>query len=216
MSESKNILEKINDLENKYYTSNPKNFFLKKKQLIECAKEICKNIDINEMIDKSIFIIPGKNYIYMDYTLFKLYANPDIFDIIISHIINSCRYLITYYGSLEVFINIDTFTVSAAERYIELIKKYCDICLNENTDFCELLTKLNLLNTPSIIEMIIKIIKPFIDKKVAEKVCFYKKGDDSNKIIESFSNLYKNSSEENIYITNDIRNDDIEIDFIEK
>jgi len=171
------LLEKMNEIQNKFYNDNSKNSFFKKSQKMDCAKEICKMMDLNEMIAKTIYVIPDTNGIYMDYTIFKLYANPDNFDVIIQHIINTCRYLVTYYHSFEVFINLDSFTVSAAERYKGLIKKYCDSCLTENTDFATLMVKLNILNTPSVIEMIVKIIKPVIDKGVVEKVVFHKKNE---------------------------------------
>jgi len=171
------LLEKMNEIQNKFYNDNSKNSFFKKSQKMDCAKEVCKTFDLNEMIAKTIYVIPDTNGIYMDYTIFKLYANPDNFDAIIIHIINTCRYLVTYYKSFEVFINLDSFTVSAAERYKGLIKKYCDNCLTENTDFATLMVKLNILNTPSVIEMIVKIIKPVIDKGVVEKVIFHKKND---------------------------------------
>ena len=136
------------------------------------------------MITKTIYVIPGTNKIYMDYTIFKLFAHPEIFDLIIQHIINTCRYLVTYYGSLEAYINLDSFTVSAAERYRGFIQQYCKNCLHENTDFAVLLTKLHILNTPSVIEMIVKIIKPVIDKNVVDKVVFHKKNEESNNIIK--------------------------------
>lgn len=185
MSTNSTLLGKINGIQTEFYNSNQKNTFFKKSQKLDCAKEVCKNIDINQTIAKTIYVIPHTNQIYMDYTIFKLYANPDIFDAIIQHIINTCRYLVTYYGSLEVFINLDSFTVSAAERYSGLIQKYCENCLTENTDFAILLTKLNILNTPTVIEMIVKILKPIIDKGVVNKVNFVKKGEESNKIIKS-------------------------------
>jgi len=183
-----NILEKMNEKQIMYYSNHSKNTFFKKSQKIDCAKEVCKSFDLNEMIANTIYVIPKTNKIYMDYIIFKLYANPDIFDAIIQHIINTCRYLVTYYNSLEVFINLETFSVSAAERYKGLIKKYCDNCLTENTDFAILLTKLHILNTPSVIEMIVKIIKPIIDKEVVNKVQFYKR-EESEKIIKELQEL---------------------------
>ena len=189
------ILQKMNEAQNQFYSFNQKNTFFKKSQKLDCAKEVCKNIDINEMIAKTIYAIPGTNKIYMDYTIFKLFAHPEIFDLIILHIINTCRYLVTYYGSLEAYINLDTFTVSAAERYRGLIQKYCDNCLHENTDFAILLTKLQILNTPSVIEMIVKVIKPIIDKGVVNKVVFNRKNEESIRIIESLDKQVKEFEE---------------------
>ena len=178
------LLEKMNEIQDKYYNDKSKKIFFKKSQKMECAKEMCKTLNLNEMIAKTIYVIPDTNGIYMDYTIFKLYANPDNFDAIIQHIINTCRYLVTFYHSFEVFINLDSFTVSAAERYKGMIKKYCDSCLTENTDFAILMVKLNILNTPSVIEMIVNIIKPVIDKGVVEKVSFKKK-DESKYLVDT-------------------------------
>lgn len=188
MSTNETLLDKMNELQKQYYNSNQKNTFFKKSQKLDCSKEICKKIDVNEMIAKTIYVIPETNKIYIDYTIFKLFAHPEIFDLIIEHIINSCRYLITYYNSIEAYINLDTFTVSSAERYKGLIQKYCEICLKDNTDFSLLLIKLHILNTPSVMELIIKIIKPIIDKDVVNKVVFHKKNEESNNIIKELEN----------------------------
>lgn len=179
-SEKSSILKKMMETQNMYYNKNSKNTFFKKSQKMECAKEICKNIDIYDMIANSIYVILNTNKIYIDYTMFKLYANPDNFDIIISHIINTCKYLITYHQTFEVYINLENFTVSAAERYKGLIQKYVSCCLNENTDFSTLMAKMNILNSPSVIELIVKIIKPMVDKNIVDKVFFFKKEESMN------------------------------------
>lgn len=178
------ILNKINEIKNEFYNQNSKNTFFKKTQKLDCAKEICKNIDIYEMIAESIFVVPQTNKIYIDYPMFKLYANPDNYDIIIKHVINTCNYLITYYGNFEIYINIEKFTVSAAERYKLFIQKYCDSCLKENTELANLMTKMFILNSPSVIELVVKIIKPIVDKNIINKVSFHKK-EESQQIIKS-------------------------------
>lgn len=183
-SNQESILNKIISIQQDFYTKNKKNNFFKKSQKIDCAKEICKKIDLYEMIAESICVINQTNKIYIDYPIFKLYANPDNFDIIITHIINTCRYLVTYYKNFEVYINLQGLTVSAVERYKDIIKKYVSCCLNENTDFALLMTKLHILNSPSVIEMIVKIVEPIIDPNVVEKVCFYKK-EESLQIIKN-------------------------------
>jgi hypothetical protein len=187
-SNQTSILNKILSIQEDFYNQNKKNHFFKKNQKIDCAKEICKKIDVYEMIADSICVIPQTNKIYIDYPIFKLYANPDNFDIIITHIINTCRYLVTYYKNFEVYINLQGLTVSAVERYKDIIKKYVSCCLNENTDFALLMTKLHILNSPSVIEMIVKIVKPIIDQNVVEKVCFYKK-EESSQIIKTLKKI---------------------------
>jgi hypothetical protein len=174
------ILKKMMETQNEYYNKNSKNSFFKKSQKMDCAKEICKQIDIYDMIANSIYVILNTNKIYIDYSMFKLYANPDNFDIIISHIINTCKYLITYHKNFEVFVNLEKFSVSAAERYKGFIQRYVSQCLNENTDFSTLMTKMNILNSPSVIELIVKVIKPIVDKNIVDKVFFYKKEESMN------------------------------------
>jgi hypothetical protein len=186
-----NITE-LKKIEENYYNSNTKNFFFKKTQKFDCAKEVCKNLDVNELICKTIYIIPNSNSIYINYPLFKLFVNPDIFEQIVNHIISQCRCLIEQYGTFVAYFNLDTFSVSAAERYTPLIKSYNEKCLNKNTDFAILMKKLHILNTPNVIEMIVKILKPIIDKNVYEKVVFIKKGEESNSIIDLIINSSNN------------------------
>jgi hypothetical protein len=186
-----NITE-LNKIQENYYNSNSKNILFKKTQKFDCAKEICKNIDINAVLSKTIYIVPNTNSLYMNYPLFKLFANPDIFDLIVDHIITMCRSLIDNFGWFDVYVNLESFSVSAAERYKPLIQSYNEKCLNKNTDFALLMKKLNILNTPSVIEMIVKILKSIIDKNVYEKVNFIKKGEESKTIIDSINNSSNN------------------------
>jgi hypothetical protein len=184
MEEQENdFLEKLNEVKEQYYSTHSKNTFFKKSQKMECAKYISNLFDLNELIDKTVYVIPNTNTLYIDYTVFKHYANPDNYANLIEHIMNIFKYVIEYYSNYEVYVNLETFTVSSAERYKELIQTFCTKCLNDTIKYGDLLTKFHILNTPSVMELIIKIFKPFVNPVVMDKLIFYKK-DESAEIIK--------------------------------
>ena len=73
-TQSTNIMDQIEQFKKDFYQTNGKNTFFKKTQKQECANLISKTFDINEMIRKTVYVIPGTNQIFFDYTIFKLYA----------------------------------------------------------------------------------------------------------------------------------------------
>jgi hypothetical protein len=184
VGEENDFMEKLNGLKDEYYATHSKNTFFKKSQKMDCAKYISDSIDLDTLIDNTIYVVPNTNTIYIDYTVFKLYATPENYDKIIDHIMNTFKYIINYYSTYEVYINLDSFTVSSAERYKDIIRSFCDKCLNDSTNFGELLSKFHILNTPSVMELIIKIFKPFVDPIVINKIQFHKK-EESAEIIKT-------------------------------
>jgi hypothetical protein len=97
--------------------------------------------------------------------------------------------LIQQYKTYNIHINLDTFTISAAERYkslIELFSKKCEeLCVNkpENELYTSLVDKLVVYNTPNIIDTIIILLKPVIPPVINTKFHFETK-QNSPKLIE--------------------------------
>ena len=175
LDQATGFLGKINELKESYYSTNTKKTFFKKSQKMDCAKFISESIDLNTLIDNTVYAIPNKNVVFFNYPVFKYFANPDNYDLIIDHIINVFKYMIQYYGKYDVYIDLTSFTVSAAERYKDIISVFCNSCLNDGTNFSEMLINFHILNPPAVMEMIVKILKPVADKLVVEKLKFYKK-----------------------------------------
>jgi hypothetical protein len=169
------IFDQMLSQQNEFFIKNTKNQFFKKNQKFDCAKYISKTLNINEMIEEAVFILPGKNVIVIDYLIFKIFANEENYDNIIAHIMNLFDYAIQYYSGFEVNLNLRTFTVSAAERYIPAIKKFCDRCLNDQTKYTEFMKSFRILNNPAVMEMIITVVKPFVEKDVIQKLTFLNK-----------------------------------------
>ena len=185
MSASENdILEKISNLQNDYYTRKPKNIFLKNTSKIDCATVVSQNINIDEMIRKTVFIIPETNIVYFDYCNFKLFANPNIYTKIVDYILQLFISCIDKYGSFEAHLNLKTFSVSAAQRYKSIIEIFCSKCLQNNTQISLKLDKFFIYNIPSIFDSIAAIFSVFIDNNVRNKIIICTK-EQSSMILES-------------------------------
>lgn len=169
------IFERMTYFQTDYFEKNNKNTFFKKNQKFDCAKYISNNVDIDKMIETAVFILPGKNVIFVDYLIFKIFAYDDNYDRIIDHIMNLFDYAIKYYGSFEVNLNLRLFTASAAERFIPAISKFCKRCLSHHTNYTEHMNFFRILNTPLVMEMIIAVVKPFVEKDVICKLTFLSK-----------------------------------------
>jgi hypothetical protein len=171
------FINKITNLRNQYYSDSGKNIFFKNKQKMECATTICNSIGIEQIIDKTIYCLPNSNKVFFDYTIFKMYATPDNYDRIVTHALLQCRHNISNHGNFEIHINLNTFTVSACERYKDIIQIFCNECLRSNTRYSINLSKLIVYNSPNMIDSISRIILPFIDPIVRNKITLFSKSE---------------------------------------
>jgi hypothetical protein len=169
------INEKIRELTNKYYSENKKNIFFKNKQKMDCAANISISIGINEFINNSIYIIPNTNNLFLDYTIFKQFANPDNYNIIIEHILSLIETIIRNFNIFSVHINLDTFTISAAERYKNIITMFLNKCIINNSGYSLKLDKMHIYNTPNSFQTISTILMPLIDNEIKTKIILYDK-----------------------------------------
>jgi hypothetical protein len=191
MNTSNDFNEKINNLTTKFYSENKKKTLFKSSQKFECAATITNSIGIDELIQRTIFIIPNTKTVFLDYTLFKTYATPDNYCKIINHILSLFKICIQHYGTYECHVNLDSFTVTAAQRYTDIINLFLNNCMIPNTE-CEysvLLTTMYIYNTPLTFQNISKILLPLIDPIVKKKIVFYDKATSQKKLPELFYSL---------------------------
>jgi hypothetical protein len=181
---SEDILNELNKFKDTYYSENKKNnIFNKKEQKYDVAKEILTKFDINLLLQKTAFIIPKTNKIFVNYQIFKQFACPDNYEIFVKYIQNKIPFLINQYGSFECHIDIDTFTISAAERYKGVIEVFCrDVFEITFTDY---LNHIYIYNVPTMIDKIAKILLKLIDKETKDKIVLVNK-EDSNRIVPEF------------------------------
>uniref|UniRef100_A0A6C0HS04 CRAL-TRIO domain-containing protein n=1 Tax=viral metagenome TaxID=1070528 RepID=A0A6C0HS04_9ZZZZ len=167
------IVNRIKEIQDNYYSKNKKNTIFKNKQKLDCANAVCNAIPIDFLISQTIYIIPNTDKIFLDYTIFKLFANTDNFNQIIDNIFVTIKKCVESFSTFEIYINLDSFTVSALERYKVVIKDFINKCISSNTRYSENIINLYICNVPKTFDAIIKTMKPFIEKQVYEKIKLY-------------------------------------------
>lgn len=174
------LLQEIKKFKNDFINDNTKNAFNKKKAKIDASKYVCENYDLNNLLNKTAFIvtdeITGKNTnnIYIDYTAFKLYANPENYEKIIIHILQIFDILVNENIYFEIHLNLKSFTVSSAERHKTFIELFSKECLKSHTKYSSKISKIIVTNTPSVIDFISKIFNPWIDPELKDRFYFIK------------------------------------------
>jgi hypothetical protein len=153
-----------------------------------------QTFNLQDMIQKTVFIIPGTNKMIFDYTVFKLYACPDNYNEIIDYIIRLYDCLLLQYSTFEANIILDSFTISAAERYKGVIQLFCSKCMNTQTKYSNLTEKINIYYTPSMMESISTLLKPFIDKELGERIVLFSKPESPERIKQLYIPLSMNNN----------------------
>lgn len=175
MNPNINFLNKLVELQNTYYSNNKKNIIFKEKQKQDCASSITQQLSLNELLDRSVFILPNSYKIYFDYNIFKTFAEPSVYNDILNHIMGLTVYCIKTYNTYEVHMDLNSFTVSAAQRHKTFIQLYNACCLKGDIQFSTILSSMHLYNVPSIIDSIATILNPFIEPTVKTKIFLHNK-----------------------------------------
>lgn len=160
-----------------YSESGGKNTFFKKQQKYDCAKQVVSKVSLEVLLRQSCRIIENTNCVHIDYPILKTFASPDIFDSISDYIILNFQHIKDTYGQLQVFLNLDGFTVSAAERYKGLIETFCMKCFQKNTGFAPVVLLFVVYNSPNVIDAIKHIVLPFMEENVKAKLLVVPKKD---------------------------------------
>lgn len=182
MTSTKNCREELNSLQQQFYEENGKNTFFKNKQKTECAKMICSKYSKEDLIQNTVYQIGDTNKIIIDYTIFKCYMNPDIYQEFIYYIFNIFNKVLSLHSCYEIHINLDSLTISAAERYKDIIKMYNDESTKNSTQFVDYLKIIKLYNLPSILDAISKMIKPIINADAYNKIIIVPKNDSDREL----------------------------------
>lgn len=182
--DQKQIEQKIADTQKEFYEQNSKNRLFKNHQKLQCAKQVASNVNLQQLINLTYFHIPNTNNVYFNYMLFKTYATEDIKDILYSHFCNVVASVISMYGNFQMHCNLQSFTVSAAQRYYTMITSSID----SNDQFAQKMTHLYVYHTPSVIEQIVMLLKKSV-AQFTDRTIFYKKEESEAKIQQLFANM---------------------------
>jgi hypothetical protein len=183
-----NTEKSIKKKQDEYYDKNSKNVFFKKEQKYQMAEIVQNNFTLTELLESTVYSINGSRLIFFNYLLFKTYAHPGIYQFVIDHILSVFSKAIERYGLFEVHFNLDTFSMSAAHRYNDIIKMFCSQCLQAPTKYSAHLDKLHIYNTPNMIQSISKLFNPMINENVKRRITLVSK-EESASLLSSLLNL---------------------------
>jgi len=179
--DKKELSDKIINIKLHFSKASSDNFSLfRNTNKLNCAKMVSTNIDVQELIKHTTFIIPNTNKIYIDYVLFKSYAHNEVYDALIKNVIHLFNTCIESHNSFEIHVDLNTFSISAAQRYKPLIQILCNECLSSQTPLMSYLTTFRIYNTPYMIDSISAIFRPFISDQIKNKVEFVSRKDSMN------------------------------------
>ena len=183
--------EDIVNAQNQYYETHKKNAFFKKSQKFDCAESVCSQIPLEHLINQTCWIVPNENMVVFDYRPFKMYANPANYDIIVENIIRFCSWCANEYGNYEFSFNLDTFSVSGAERYREVVMLFCNECFKRNTRFTEKVVGIHFYNMPNVIDQISHMLLPIIPPEVRPRIRIYSKSESDTTLTELYTKSNK-------------------------
>jgi len=194
VSGKSDILDDIEKYKNTYYSENKKAFFFKKSQKLDCAANISSKFDINDLLSQTVAIIPNTNRVYLDYTVFKLYANPENYSTIVNYVIQLFNTCIENYGSFECHFNLNSFTMTAAERYKSVIELFCKECLKSETRYGRMLSKMYVYYSPGLIEKFTSLFAHLIDPFIRDRFVVYTKEESDDRLIENLGGSVETGS----------------------
>lgn len=182
MASKELLLTEIQKLHDEFYAAQSKNMVFKDAQKIKCANTIIQQMDVDALIKNTFYNIQNTNHIFIDYTIFKLYANQDIYMRCVGYLISLFSHAIEAYGNFEVHLNLDTFTIASTNRYRDIIHIFLNSCLSNNTKFTEKLNKMHIYNIPLVFDNIKKMLNPFIHISVRPKIITYTKAESASRL----------------------------------
>ena len=177
------LLESIKNLQDNFYSKSKKNILFKKSQKNNCTKIIADNISLDQLLTKTVFIVPNTNSIYIDYIIFKSYASSDNYQLIIDRFIELIITVINQFGYFELHLDLKSFSITAAERYHHVFEMYYNSCCKHGLQYEERqLSKINIYHTPSIVNMLSKLIIKYTDPSIKNKIIYYSNEDSEKQI----------------------------------
>jgi hypothetical protein len=176
------LLQQLEAAKNDYFTKQKKNIFFKTRQKSECADAVCSNFDLKTLLHHTMYNIPNTNKVYLNYPIFKQYANENNQEIIVNYFVELLSQSIKEHKMIEFHLNVNTLTVSATERYKKIIELFAQGCLKNATSFTNSISFLYIYYTPHMFETIFKFVRPFMDPLLVKKIIKYSKNESDVKI----------------------------------
>lgn len=177
LSSFEDLEREIEKVKDEFYGETGKNTFFKKQQKYDCAKQVVSKIPLDVLFARTCYNIENTDCVIIDYPIMKTYAYPEVFDDLAEYIISVFYKVVTKYGTFEARLNLDGFTVSAADRFKRLIEVFCMKCFNQGTGFSMIINKFVVYNTTSVIDSVKPIVSHLIEENVKKRLFLISKKD---------------------------------------
>jgi len=168
------FMQNIAILQQQYYSENQKNLFVKKQQKHDCATSITKSIGLDELLSQSIVAFDGFK-IFVDYTILKTFMCPANYVVVVDYLMNMINTIVRTNGKFHLHVNLNSLTISAIERYRELIMSISKRCIDNELE--QYLDVFHMHNSPSFLTSTSNLLAPFMPDTVRKKIKFIHKNE---------------------------------------
>ena len=173
---TENIIENIKRIQEGYYSVSKRTMYNRKELKNSCAELITQNISLNELVSKTVYIIPDTNRVFVDYTIFKTFATPSSYQVVVDTLVSNIISVINGWGTFEIHLNLNSLTVTGLDRYNSIFQVYYDTCCSNGLYYNkDKIDKLVILNTPIVISTLIPLIVRYTDPSIKSKIICIKK-----------------------------------------
>jgi len=169
-----NFMQNIAKLQEQYYSANQKNRFMKKQQKHDCASTITTHVGVDTLLSQSIAAF-DEYKIYVDYTVLKTFMCPDNYSQVVDYLMNIMNTIVTMKGKFHLYVNLNSLTISAIERYRDLIMSISQRCMDDELE--QYLEVFHMHNSPSFLTSTSNLLAPFMPDTVRKKIKFIHKNE---------------------------------------
>jgi len=183
-----NVLTQLTQMQTEYYENNSKHTLFKRAQKMDCAASISNNCNIEQLVQHTVYIIPNTNRVYLDYTIFKMYASPQTYLPVAKEIIYLFEKCMAEYGNYSVHINLSSLTISGCERHKSILSLLVNQSVNTGKEYAELLNTCHIYNPPNAMDAVLRMSSPFMNPNIKNKIILHSKTDSEQLIHTLFQN----------------------------
>lgn len=170
MEDLDNLTQQLDELKNGFYDTNKKAVFSKNSQKAQLATHIVSNIELQVLLQATFK--SHENEIYINYPLFKQFAHKDIYAQIIDYLRQLIENVLKRHIEYHCHVDVTGFSVSAAQRYNDIIEMFNGMCQN-NDRFVTRLVSMHLYHLPNNMKNIYSFLHSIMDRRVIDKVIIH-------------------------------------------
>lgn len=171
------LMSQLDKFKEDYYNTNSKNMFFKKSQKKDIAQKVSSNFNLDDLLKRTVFIIPNSHHIIFDYAVFKHYAHEENYEHIIYYSKKLIYDCVQQHRAYVLHANINSLTITSIERHRKFMDIVNEMYMNSNDGLSEYFSQLYLYYPPSVMDSIFTIIRPCIDASILNKLVVVSKKD---------------------------------------